>query len=209
MTQNFSQNGFHHHPQKIKIKGNKIILSLKNSKKPPKHIKEKGETHPWNETWVHQRERGRGVRKLCFLRDWGFLCYVINEEERKNWVKEVNIEVLTLGVCCWNLIGQEGNISRVAAGLIAVYKAAQNQKQNLQESAQEKKKKDWIFICGFWLYLKVSNFGLQKGKNLISFYVWFWLCSYGVSKRIMQAGLVFSIFATHAIQIPSPRMISV
>ena len=39
------------------------------------------------------------------------------------------MEKTTLGVC-WNLIGHEGNISRVAAGL-AVNKAARFTKQNL------------------------------------------------------------------------------
>lgn len=48
-----------------------------------------------------------------------------NGQRKGKFKREI---VSTLGVCCWNLIGQEGNISRVAAGLTVVYKAAQNHK---------------------------------------------------------------------------------
>lgn len=46
--------------------------------------------------------------------------YVIKLNPKERWSKR---EETTLGVW-WNLIGQEGNISRVAAGLASVNKAA-------------------------------------------------------------------------------------
>lgn len=47
----------------------------------------------------------------------------------------------TLGVW-WNLIGQEGNISRVAAGL-PVNKAAKNHKSQISEDRQNKDLQDF------------------------------------------------------------------
>ena len=69
-----------------------------------------------------------------------------------DWSKLCKGETTTLGVC-WNLIGHEGNISSVAAGL-PVNKAARINKSKISKNHQKNKR--GFRIC-FQLYQKVEE----------------------------------------------------